>query len=163
MHGREGDAAPMKEMTAADVMVTDVKTIPKDATLREAAQMLHLHNIGGAPVIDPTTGHMVGILSESDLLNAAKKRAALPHIAAFGLFLAPEDTVRRIYEDGATLLVEEIMTRHVITVTPDTPLQEIGDLFVKKKINRVPVVEDIDVIGIITRHDLLRGLFHLPD
>lgn len=152
------------EKTAAQVMTSGVKTVTTDATLRDAAQVLHDNNIGGAPVIDPETGKMVGIISESDLLNTAKKRAALPHIAAFGLFLAPEESLRRIYEDGAKLLVEEVMTRRVISVSPETSLKEVGDILVRGKINRVPVIDAEDrLLGIITRHDLLRSVFHFDD
>ncbi len=156
--------SPPKEatITAAEIMTREVKTIPPGATLREAAQLLYLHGIGGAPVVVPETGVMVGILSESDLLNTAKKRAALPHVAAFGLFLPPEDALRRIYEDGATLLVEEVMSRRIVSVSPDSTLKEVGDILIQQKINRVPVVTDTgELVGIITRHDLLRGVFHL--
>ena len=166
MHGKDGGekkSTPQRQ-TAAEVMTEDVKAISADITLREAAQILYLHNIGGAPVTDPETGKLVGIISESDLLNAAKKRAAMPHIAAFGLFLAPEESIQRIYEDGATLLVEEVMTRRVVSIAPDAPLSEVGDLLIKQKINRVPVVDtEGRLVGIITRHDLLRGLFHLSE
>jgi CBS domain-containing protein len=158
-HQSKAGADP--QLTAADVMTGNVQTVPADATLREAAQLLHQHDIGGAPVLDPNTGQIVGMLSEADLLNVAKKRAALPHIAAFGLFLAPEESLRRIYEDGATLLVEEVMTRRVISVNLDTPIAEVGDLLLQQKINRVPVLNDGKLVGIVTRHDLLRGVFRL--
>lgn len=152
-----------EKVTAQQVMSTNVKTVPTDAILRAAARLLH-DNIGGAPVIDPVTGRRVGIISESDLLNTVKTQAALPHIGFVRPVLASEESLKRIYEDGAKLLVEEVMTRRVTSVTPGTPIRKVGDILVREKINRVPVVDaEQRLVGIITRHDLLRTLFRFGD
>ena len=154
---------PATIKTAADVMTREVRTIPAEATLREAAEMLSIHHISGAPVVD-NDGRMIGIITESDLMNSARKRAAMPHIAAFGVFLAPEETLQRIYHDGATLLAEEVMTPDPITAPPDVTLQELSQIMTKRRINRIPIVEDGGkLVGIVTREDILRGLFNLPD
>lgn len=149
--------------TAAEIMTREVKTIPAEATLREAAEMLSLFDISGAPVVDET-GKVVGMLSESDLLSEAKKRAALPRLAAFGVFLAPEESLQRIYRDGATLLVREIMTSHVQTISPETSVDEAADILLRRKINRLPVVDDQNrLLGIVTREDILRAIFGISD
>src|SRR4051812_33131822 len=111
----------MSTKTAADIMTRDVKTVPADATLQEAAALLMTHNISGAPVVD-ANGKMVGIVSEADLLSEARRRSALPHIAPFGLFVVPVEALERIYHNGATLLVEEVMTRNVLTALTNLPL-----------------------------------------
>jgi CBS domain-containing protein len=153
----------MSTKTAADIMTRDVKTVPADATLQEAAALLMTHNISGAPVVD-ANGKMVGIVSEADLLSEARRRSALPHIAPFGLFVVPEDALKRIYHGGATLLVEEVMTRKVITVPTDLPLDKVGEIMTRSRVNRVPVVDAEDnLVGIITREDLLRALFHIGE
>ena len=147
--------------TVGEAMTREVKTIPAEATLHEAAEMLTLQNISGAPVVDEA-GTLVGILSESDLLNETKKRAALPRVAAFGLFMAPEESLRRIYHDGATLQVSTIMTQNVITVTAETTLSEATQLILNKKINRLPVVDaEGALVGILTREDVLKAMYHL--
>jgi CBS domain-containing protein len=148
----------MATKTAADVMTREVKTIPADATLQDAAALLTAHDISGAPVVDEN-GKMVGIVSESDMLSEAKRRAALPHVAPFGLFIVPMEALERIYQQGATLLVSEVMTKKVTTIPEDMPLSRAADLMVNEKINRVPVVRDGKLVGILTRHDVLRGLF----
>ena len=126
--------------------------------------MLTIHNISGAPVVDET-GKVLGIISESDLLNAAKKRAAMPHVAAFGVFLAPEETLDRVYKEGMTLLAEEVMSKRIISVPPDISLAEAGNLMLRHKINRVPVLDEAtgDLLGIVTREDILRGMFHIGE
>ncbi len=152
----------MDSKTASDIMTRDVKTISSDATLRQAAELLAFTGVSGAPVVD-ASGRIIGIVTESDLMNEAKKRAALPHAGAFGLFSAPEEALLRIYHDGADLLVEEIMTKNVETVMGDTPMRQVTELMTRRRINRVPVVDfEGKLVGIITREDVLRALFELP-
>lgn len=147
--------------TVGEIMTREVKTISADATLREAAELLTLQQISGAPVID-AQGTLVGVLSESDLLNEAKKRAALPRIAAFGLFMAPEESLMRIYHDGATLLVKSVMSTAIVTITEDTPVAAAIQLLISRKINRLPVLSARGaLVGIVTREDLLKAVFQL--
>jgi CBS domain-containing protein len=162
MSARGVEVTCMDTKTASEIMTRDVKTIPADATLRQAAELMALSGFSGAPVVD-SAGKIIGIITESDLMNEAKKRAALPHAGAFGLFLAPEDSLRRIYHEGADLLVEEVMSKNVESVTGDTPLREIAEVMTRRRINRVPVVDfEEKLVGIITREDILRALFALP-
>lgn len=145
--------------TVGDIMIRDVITIPADATLSEVAALLTVKNISGAPVVDET-GRMVGIISESDLLSETRRRAGLPQVGAFGLFTLPQETLERIYHNGATLLASEVMTKKVTTVPADMSVSNAGDLMVRTKINRLPVVDDNEnLIGIVTREDVLRCLF----
>jgi CBS domain-containing protein len=152
----------MSAKTAADIMTRDVKTIPADATLQEVATLLTTHNISGAPVVDES-GRVVGIISESDLISEAKKRSSVPHVAAFGIFIPQEETLDRLYHGGATLIAEEVMSKRIVSVPQDTPLDNVAATMVRVNVNRLPVInEDGDLVGIITRHDLLRGLYDLP-
>jgi CBS domain-containing protein len=150
-------------VTVGDIMIRDVTTIPHDATLRDVAALLTAKNISGAPVVDDA-GKMVGIISESDLLSEARRRAGLPHMAAFGVFVLHQETLERIYHNGATLLASEVMTKNVVTVTANLSISKAGDLMVKSKVNRVPVVDDDEnLIGIVTREDVLKALFHVGE
>lgn len=147
--------------TASEIMQTEVRTLSTEATLREAAELLGLWNVSGAPVVDEQ-GALVGVVSESDLLSEARKRAAIPRTAAFGVFLPVEDALRRIYHEGATLLVGEVMSTKLATASPDTPLDELGRMLVNRRINRIPVVDDAEkLVGIVTREDVLKALFGL--
>ena len=149
-----------KRLTAADVMTREVATVAADATLQEVAMLLGTRNISGAPVVDET-GKMIGILSESDLLSETRRRAGMPSIAAFGIFFVPQETLERVYHNGATLLAREVMTKDVITVMETTPVEQVMRLMVNEKVNRVPVLKEGELVGIITRHDLLQALFLL--
>src|SRR5262245_44862613 len=82
-----------------DVMLRNVVTVPADATLQEVATLLTTNHISGAPVVDEN-GQMIGIISEGDILSESRRRAGLPHVAAFGLFFVPQETLEKIYHHG---------------------------------------------------------------
>lgn len=145
--------------TITQLMTRSVVTLSPELTLREAATLLLENQISGAPVI-ADNGQLIGILTESDLLNEAKKRAAIPRTAAFGIFLASEETLQRLYHFGADLAISEVMTRDLVTITEQTTVSEAAQLLVKKKINRLPVLSaDGMLLGIVTREDLLKAVF----
>jgi CBS domain-containing protein len=147
--------------TAQDIMTKSVITILETDTLREAATLLTEKHISGAPVVDET-GALVGVLSESDLLSESRRRAALPRVAAFGIFLPSEESLERIYDGGANLLVRDVMTRDVFTAPESISLHELGETMLRRKINRVPIVDDSGALqGIVTREDILKAIYHL--
>jgi CBS domain-containing protein len=128
--------------------------------VRDAAILLSTNKISGAPVVN-AEGKMIGVISESDLLSKTRMRHALPPVAAFGLISLPTDELLKIYQNGATLLIADMMTPDVLTVEEDTPLPLVAELLVSEQINRVPVLRDGALVGIITREDVLRGMFDL--
>ncbi|WP_395091266.1 CBS domain-containing protein [Armatimonas sp.] len=147
--------------TIAGIMTRDVVTISENATLREAAALLSEKQISGAPVVD-AQGNLVGILSESDLLNEGRKRAALPRTAAFGGFLASEEVLQRLYHAGADLCVRSVMSTNLQMATEETTVIEATRTMISKKINRLPVVDsEGTLVGIVTREDLLKAVFSL--
>jgi CBS domain-containing protein len=151
----------MNTKTAGEVMTREVKTLAPEMTLREAAELLAHHSISGAPVVDGE-GHVVGMLSESDLISEAKKKAALPRVAAFGLFLAPIESLEHIYHEGELLLVSEIMRKPVRTALESESMATLGDIMLKNKVNRIPIVSPEGVlVGLVSRADVMRAIFHL--
>ena len=144
-------------LTAKQIMTAPVKTVPSDMPLHEVAQLFEIHNISGAPVVDGA-GDLVGILSESDLLDEGKRDAAIPRFALFGLQAVPDELFRRAYDQGWKLGAGDIMTRHVITAEEDTPVEELADRMGRHRINRIPIVRGRKPVGIITREDVLRAL-----
>ena len=146
----------MADCTAADVMTRDVKTVKPDTPLGEVAALLVEHDISGVPVVDDE-GHIVGIISEADLVNEKKRKAAIPKIGLFGLWTIPMETLEKAYHEGCSLMAKDLMTRKVITATEDTPLSELAEIMVTKHINRIPIVRDGKLVGIVARSDLVRG------
>lgn len=115
-------------MKVKEIMTTEVITIRPSAKIYELTRLLGERKISGVPVVDETN-RLVGIVSETDLLA-----------------LKSGDTV------------EMIMTREIITISEEANIEEVAALFVNKKINRVPVLREGKLCGIVTRGDLIAAL-----
>ena len=143
-------------MFARDVMTTSVLTVSPDTDVTEIAKMMLEHRISAVPVLS-AQGKLVGIVSEGDLIN--RSEAETQHRASWWLRMASgEDDVSREYLRTHGRRAEDVMTTEVVTITPDTPLAEIAALLEKRHIKRVPVVEGGELVGIVSRANLLRGL-----
>ena len=143
-------------MFARDVMTTSVLTVSPDTDVTEIAKMMLEHRISAVPVMS-AQGKLVGIVSEGDLIN--RSEAETQHRASWWLRMASgEDDVSREYLRTHGRRAEDVMTTEVVTITPDTPLAEIAALLEKRHIKRVPVVEGGELVGIVSRANLLRGL-----
>lgn len=143
-------------MKATEVMTKAVVTVHPDTCVKEVASLMTTHHVGGLPVIDDA-GKLVGIVSETDLLHRAElgtERQRKWWLKAF----TNADTLARDYAQSHAAKVSDIMTRDVVTVTPDVRLADLADLLEKRKLKRVPVVADGKLVGMITRSDLVRAL-----
>ncbi|GAA2899269.1 CBS domain-containing protein [Streptosporangium fragile] len=133
-------------MLVREVMSSPVITVHPADTVRRAVRVLHAHDITAVPVLDGA-GHLVGIVSEMDLLRgefAPDPRASLRPVAGHD---APPP--RR---------VEEVMTRQVVTVTEATDAATLIDLLVSRRIKSLPVVAGDRVVGMVSRRDLIAVL-----
>jgi CBS domain-containing protein len=142
-------------MNAAEVMTHSVITATPDTPVRSIAKLLAEKNIGAAPVID-AHGTVVGIISEGDLLRR-KELGTERHRRPLAAFVASNLTLEDEYIRSHASKASDIMRRNVITAAPDTSLSDIVDLFEKHQINRVPIVENGKLVGIIARADLVRA------
>jgi CBS domain-containing protein len=147
----------LDDRTAGEIMTREVISVAPHTTLREIADLLIEHKISGVPVVE-VDGTVVGVVSETDLINEDKRRIAIPRSALFGLFPIPEAALREAFDDGERLTAADLMTRHPYTATEETSAREICRALVEKHVNRVPVVRDRKLVGVITRADILRAL-----
>lgn len=128
-------------MRAKDVMTEGALSIAADASVLEAARLLVNCRVSAMPVVDEG-GTMVGIVSEADLMSDA------------------EDYVTA--RDGRpTRKVADVMTRDVIVASEDAPIERLSSLMKAHNIKRVPILRNGEVVGIVSRVDILRGLISL--
>ena len=142
-------------MQAKDIMTVNVISVSEDTPVHEIVSLLLKYRISAVPVIDGA-GKVVGIVSEGDLLRGeGTNRARVHHPwwleAVFVGQMVAYDKAR-----GARAGV--VMTRNVITVDEDTPLNEIAELLERHHVKRVPVLKDGKLAGIVSRANLLHGL-----
>lgn len=147
----------MADLTARDVMTAVVYTVGPEMSLGEIAEILSAQGISGVPVVE-ADGKVIGIVSEADLIDEHKRDAAIPRVALYGLFPIPDDVLAKAYDGGRKLKARDVMTKRVITETEDRSVHELADLFVKHRINRVPILRDGKLVGIVTRGDLVRAM-----
>lgn len=144
---------------AADIMTRTVVTAKPDDTVRVIAQRLADHGISAVPVCDDA-GHVVGMVSEGDLLSPFTKdrmlkRAWWLELLAEGQDLAPEFQAY-LQQDGRR--ARDLMTAPVVTATDDASLPELADLVTGKKVKRLPILHNGALVGIVSRADLVRAL-----
>lgn len=137
-------------MLVREIMTTPVVTVPRTATIKQAVRLLYEKDITAAPVVDEN-GRMVGIVSEMDLLRGefgANPRA----------FLRPE----ALPTGRPPALVEEVMTPRVGTVGEDADTMDLVELMITTGVKSVPVMRDGELVGIVSRRDLM-GLLACGD
>jgi acetoin utilization protein AcuB len=127
-------------------MTRNVVTIEPHTPVTEAAELMALKHIRRLPVVEQRAKgqHLAGIVSAKDILHAFP-----PEVNPFAV-LGPD--ARR-----SAGTVGHIMSRHLETTTPDTPLEQAAALMAEKKIGALPVVRDGKLVGLITESDIFRA------
>jgi len=143
-------------MQAKDVMTRQVIGIAPDASIFEALRLMIEHKISGLPVIDKT-GNLAGIVSEGDFLRRAETDTERKR-SRWRRFLAGPGQLAGDYVRTHGRRVDEVMTADVITVKEDATLEEVVALIEKHRVKRLPVVRGGELVGIVTRANLLRAL-----
>jgi acetoin utilization protein AcuB len=134
-------------MLVRDRMTLSPVTITPNVSVTEALRLMNEKKIRRLPVLD-TAGNLVGIVSDRDLLLASPSPAT-------------SLAIWEIHDLLAKLTVDKTMTREVITVTEDTPLEEAARVMVDHKIGGLPVMKGKDLVGIISESDLFKTLLEL--
>ena len=127
-------------MKARDIMVSPVITVKTTSLVRDAAKTMLQRRISALPVVDDKD-KLVGIISEGDLMRRMESGTERPR-SAWLRFLAGEETVASDYAKAHGRKVADVMTKPVVTASPETSIGEIADLFEKHAIKRVPIVRD---------------------
>lgn len=143
-------------MKARDVMVSPVITAKPSASVKELAKMLLEHRISAVPVVDDQR-KIMGIVSEGDLLHRAESGTEQQR-PWWLLALARDDALAADYIKAHAHKVADVMTTEVITAGPDTSLYEIAATLEKYGIKRVPIVKDGELVGIVSRANLIQAV-----
>lgn len=143
-------------MFVRDVMVAPVITVKPSTTVKEVAELFLNKRISAAPVID-SQGELVGIVSEGDLLHRVEAGTER-HRSSWLMGFIGSDTLAAEYVKSHGRKVSDVMTRKVITASPQTPLYEVATLMEKNAIKRVPILENGQLVGIVSRANLVQAV-----
>ncbi len=143
-------------MRVQDVMTRSVISVGPDTQLRDVARLLDEHRISGVLVVDEH-GALLGVVSEADFLVEAQGGAAVLRRSPIArLFGRPGDAGAPGDRHFAST-AKELMTSPVITIGPAELITDAAAVMTRERINRLPVVEDGRLVGIVTRADLVRS------
>lgn len=134
-------------MLVGERMTRNPVTIQDTASIDDGLHLMRERKVRRLPVVD-AAGKMVGIVSDKDLLHAAPSPATTLSVYELHYLLAK-------------LTIKQVMSSPVITVTPDTPLEEAARIMADNKIGGLPVVEGGALVGIITETDIFKILVEL--
>lgn len=150
-----------------DVMTKTVISFSPDASVYDCAKILREKRISGAPVMDKN-GEVIGVLSEGDIMQLIEKK----DIAINLILPSPLDVLElpvkmKLALDGvakdiqktATAKIEDIMTKDVVSISPDEDISDAARKMSTGKISRLPVIDKNNgLVGIITRWDIIGAI-----
>jgi len=143
-------------MKARDVMTPNVVSVPADLSVPEVAKLMLDRRISAVPVVDPSE-HVVGVISEGDLIRRPELETDKPRSRWLRFFMSDEDRARDFVKTHG-LRAKDVMSQPVVSVSPDATLTDIVNLMTARRIKRVIVLEHGKLAGVVTRSDLLRTL-----
>lgn len=143
-------------MRARDIMTATVIGIEPDATVEKAVGLMLDKRVSGLPVIH-RDGRIVGILTEGDLLRRAELGTERKRPRWLEFIISPGRLAEE-YVHTRGRKVEEVMTRDVVTVSEDAPIEAVVELMDRHRIKRIPVTRDGAPVGVVSRADLLAAL-----
>jgi len=146
-------------MKAEDVMTRHVISIDPNATVLQAARTMLQHRISGLPVIDKA-GKLVGVISEGDFLRRSETKTEHRRSRWLEFVMGP-GRIADEYTHTHGSKVSEVMSTDVQAVNDNTALEDIVELMERRRIKRVPVLCGGEVVGIVTRSNLMHAMVGL--
>lgn len=137
-------------MLVRDVMTSPAITVSPRTSVKEGLRVLDRNRVTALPVVAPD-GHLVGIVSEADLLRDTVRHDERAHL------IPHEQPV------GAPRIIEDVMSTLSLTVTPESDLSEAVDLMTGTAVKSLPVIERGHVVGVVSRSDIVRLLARSDD
>jgi acetoin utilization protein AcuB len=125
-------------MKIRDIMTSNVVTISSDTPIMEARKIMNAHNVRRLPVVDK--GKLVGMITRDGITRASPSPATSLSVWEINYLLAK-------------MTVKDIMSKNLVTVTPDTTVESAVALAQDKGVGALPVVEDGSLVGIVTTDD----------
>lgn len=143
-------------MKASDIMSSHTISVAPDLPVQAVANTLVKNGISACPVVG-LDGKMIGIVSEGDLVRrvetgTARQRSWWLEMLESGRSLAAE------FAKTHGLKAQDVMTTDVLTAGPDTPVRELADMMERNGVKRIPIVADGQVVGIVSRANLVQAL-----
>ena len=149
----------MDDLKVRDIMQTDVITVSPDATIRELAGILAEHKFSGVPVVD-AAGRVVGMVSESDVIMQDAE-FHFPYYIQFlesVIYLQSLAKFEERFRKTFGTKVSEVMSDNPVKIASDASIHDAATLMADHRVDRLPVIDDERLVGIVTRTDIVRAI-----
>ena len=144
-------------MKASDIMSSPAITVGPQTPIPDVAALLAGHRISAVPVVEH--GRLVGLVSEADLLHRHEIGTDRTAPAGPGwLRLFNADSSAAEYTRSHAVQARDVMTQKVVSIAADATVGEIVALLEKRKVKRLPVLRGHELVGIVSRADVVRAL-----
>jgi CBS domain-containing protein len=140
-------------LTVGDVMLGRPRSVWPDATVDDVAKVMIANRISAIPVTS-TKGEVLGMVTNRDLLRAAFPSFFKRMSGGYAKLEGAEDV-----QDPRKLPIREVMDRTVLCVSDDQTLHDVANAIISKAVDRIPVVRDGVLVGLLTRADIVRRIF----
>jgi CBS domain-containing protein len=145
----------MRHVVAREIMTSPVITVSPDTPFGNMVEIMLQHKISGLPVVDEG-GRLVGIVTEADLLLKEEEPRAQPALIPWHGSSLRLERIRDRHRKAAGTTAGVLMTENVISATEDATAHQLAHLMLARDVNRIPIVRDGRVVGIVTRADILK-------
>jgi len=149
----------MKNFQAKDIMTREVLTVTPETSVKDLAHILLKNKISGVPVVSPN-GALEGIVTEGDLIFR-DANVHLPTVVTIFDSIIYLESPKKFEHELQKIVggqVKDIMSRDVVTVTPETSIQEMATLMRDRGRHLLPVMESGKVVGIVGKADLVKAI-----
>jgi CBS domain-containing membrane protein len=143
-----------REVTAAEIMTTDVVTVAPGTPVAEVAAAMGRRGVSGVPVVD-AENKVIGVISEKDFLTRMGVKDAKNFMSLVAGCLITKGCVALPIKAATA---QDIMSSPAVTVAPATPVKDIAMLLTQRSINRVAVTDpDGRLLGLVSRADIVKA------
>ena len=153
----------MADKTVRDIMTQDPVSVDPTMSVTDAARLMVDKGIGALPVVKG--GELVGLVTEGDLIMKDVKLEYPTYIHLLdGFIMYPPSTTRFEHElkKAVAATVGDVMTAEPHTVQADTSVEDVATLLVDRDVSRLPVLDGDELVGIVTKSDVLRSMIGGP-
>ena len=141
-------------VTVEEVMTRRVITVRPDTPVHEAARLMVANRVSGLPVIDQGK-RVVGMVSDGDLIFQQRRRRLRPWWRSF---FERGERLAREYRKSVGVTVGDVMTRPALVISPVFGIETAAAILDNCQIRRLPVVRDGQLVGVVSRGDLIKAL-----
>ncbi len=149
----------MENLKVSEIMKSDVVTVTPETSVRDLAEILATHKISGVPVVD-SEYRVIGMVSEADVI-LQDADLHFPYYINFLdsiIYLGSIRNFEERFRKAFAVKVSDIMTKDVVSISPDASVHEAATVMADRQINRLPVVRAHKLLGIVTRGDIVQAI-----